>query len=208
MWFMNTRNHNSLENKALRVFRSRGGVLRFGEAREAGIHAMTLFRLGKQGVIVRLGRGLYGLADMPPQTHRDLVIVGRAAPRGVVCLVSALAWHRLTDQIPHAVDCAFPRGVRPPRLAHPPIRPFWFGPEAQTQGVETHTVDGSRVRIYSAEKTIADCFKYRNRIGLDTVLDALRRYRETVGLRADKLMKYARVCRVQKIMQPYLEASL
>ena len=181
-------------------------MLRFGEARQAGIHSTTLFRLRKQGVIVSLGRGLYGLADMPPLSHPDLVTVSRAAPRGVICLISALAWHRLTDQIPHVVDCAFPRGVRPPRLAHPPIRSFWFSPEAQTQGVETHTVDGSRVRIYSPEKTIADCFKYRNKIGLDTVLDALRRYRETVGLRSEKLMKYARVCRVQRIMQPYLEA--
>jgi predicted transcriptional regulator of viral defense system len=162
----------------------------------------------KQGILVSAGRGVYALANRPPQSQPDLVTASRAAPRGVICLVSALAWHRLTDQIPHAVDCAFPRGVRPPRLAHPPIRPFWFSPAAYKQGIEIHRVDGCSVRMYSPEKTIADCFKFRNKIGLDTVLDALRRYRETVGLRSDKLMKYARVCRVQKIMQPYLEASL
>ncbi|HMP75475.1 MAG TPA: type IV toxin-antitoxin system AbiEi family antitoxin domain-containing protein [Kiritimatiellia bacterium] len=205
---MNRTRTKSRRRNPLDVFRAHGGILRFNEARKAGIHSMTLFRLRQKGFITSLGRGLYSLADMRPQTHPDLLIVSRAAPRAVICLVSALAWHRLTDQIPHAVDCAFPRGVRPPRLAHPPIRTFWFSPDAHAQGVETHTVDGSHVRIYSPEKTIADCFKYRNKIGLDTVLDALRRYRENVGLRSDKLMKYARVCRVQKVMQPYLEASL
>lgn len=194
--------------RALEAFRSHGGILRFAEARAAGIQPTSFYRMRDSGVIRVLARGLYGLADMPSQTQPDLVTVSRAAPRGIICLVSALAWHDLTAEVPHVVDCALPRGVRPPRLNHPPLRVFWFGPAAYTEGIETHVVDRTQLRIYSPEKTLADCFKFRNTIGLDTVLDALRRYRAKYGLRSDELMRYARLCRVHKVMQPYLEASL
>jgi len=194
--------------RALQAFQDHGGMLRFAEARAAGIQPTALYRMRESGAIRILARGLYGLSDMPPQTQPDLVTVSRAAPRGVICLVSALAWHGLTAEIPHVVDCALPRGVRPPRLDHPPLRVFWFGPEAYAQGIETPVVDGSIIRVYSPEKTLADCFKFRNTLGQDTVLDALRRYRAKFGLRSDDLMRYARLCRVHKVMQPYLEASL
>ena len=194
--------------RALLAFRESGGMLRFAEARAAGIQPATLYRMRESGAIRVLARGLYELSDMPRQTQPDLVTVNRAAPRGVICLVSALAWHGLTAEVPHVVDCALPRGVRPPRLDHPPLRVFWFGPEAYAQGIETPVVDGITIRVYSPEKTLADCFKFRNTIGLDTVMDALRRYRAKFGLRSEELMRYARLCRVHKIMQPYLEASL
>ena len=194
--------------RALKAFREHGGLLRLSEARAAGIHPATLYRLRDTGTIRVLTRGLYGLSDMPRQSQPDLVTVCRATPRGVICLVSALAWHGLTAEIPHVVDCALPRGVRPPRLAYPPLRVFWFGPEAYAQGIETPVVDGSQLRVYSPEKTLADCFKFRNTLGLDTALDALRRYRAKFALRSEELMRYARLCRVHRVMQPYLEASL
>jgi predicted transcriptional regulator of viral defense system len=196
------------KEEALRLFRAHGGVMRLREAQAAGIHPATLYRLRDQGTIRVMARGLYCLADLPPQVHPDLVAVSRKVPRAVICLVSALAFHELTAEVPHAVECALPRGMEPPRLDYPPLRVYWFGPAAYAEGIEPHVVDGTTVRVYSPEKALADCFKYRKRLGMDTVLDALRRYRAKYGLRAEALMRCARICRVQNVMRPYLEATL
>lgn len=193
--------------KALGQFRAHGGAMLMREARAKGIHPVTVYRLRERGAIRVMARGLYCLADLPPHTQPDLVTVSRKAPRAVICLVSALAFHELTAEVPHVVECALPRGAEPPRLDHPPIRVYWFTTAAYSEGVETHMVDGSHVRVYSPEKTIADCFKYRNRLGMDTVLDALRRYRTKHGLRVDELMRFARICRVHNVMRPYLETT-
>ncbi len=134
--------------RAVEVFRSLGGTLRFAEARHAGVHPAVLYRLRDQGVLRPLARGVYRLSDLPPQDHPDLVIVSRAVPRGIICLVSALAWHDLTAEVPHAIDCALPRGTSVPRLLHPPLHLHWFSGPAYSEGVETHIVDGSPVRIY------------------------------------------------------------
>ena len=159
-----------------------------------------------KGIVERLSRGLYRLADLPPLSSPDLVTVAAKIPAGVVCLISALAYHEITTQIPHEVHVALPRGAEPPRLQHPPVRVFWFTGRSFTEGIETHKVDGIRLRIYSPEKTLADCFKYRNKLGLDTILEALRLYRNRKRPNVDDLMKFARVCRVEKVMRPYLEA--
>jgi predicted transcriptional regulator of viral defense system len=155
-----------------------------------------------------MARGLYCLSDLPPQTQPDLVTVSRKVPQAVICLVSALAFHELTVEVPHAVDVALPRGAEPPRLVHPPVHIYWFSAAAYTEGVEIHTVDGTDLRVYSPEKTLADCFKYRNGLGMETVLDALRQYRSKRALRVDELMRFARICRVHNVIRPYLEASL
>lgn len=193
---------------AKRLFSRHGGVLRTSEALRLGIHPRTLYAMRDEGLLERLGRGLYRLADLPPLGNPDLVAVALKVPGGVICLISALAYHELTTQIPHEVYLALPRGAEPPRLEHPPVRVFWFTGKAFTEGVETHEVDGVPVRIYGAEKTLADCFKYRNKIGLDTVVEALRRYVRGRHARIDTLMRYARICRVEKVMRPYLEALL
>ncbi len=129
-------------------------------------------------------------------------------PRGVVCLISALAYHQLTTQIPHEIYVAIPRDNEPPRLDYPPVRVFRFSPPSYGVGVETHALDGVSVRIYSREKTLADCFKYRNKIGLDTALEALRLYKEQGRIDVAALLRFAAVCRVAKVMRPYLEAIL
>lgn len=193
-------------DKAKRLFQRHGGILRTNEALRLGIHPRTLYAMRDVGVLEQLSRGLYRLAELPPLDDPDLVAVALKVPLGVVCLVSALAYHDLTTQIPHEVYLALLRGAEPPRLAHPPVRIFWFTGAAFTEGVEIHKVDDVRVRVYSVEKTLADCFKYRNKIGLDTAIEALRRYRTRRGVRFDKLMHYARICRVENIMRPYLEA--
>src|SRR6202140_639436 len=130
-----------------------------------------------ESVVEELSRGLYRLADLPPLSNPDLVTVALKIPAGVMCLISALAYHEITTQIPHEVHLALPRGTEPPRLKHPPLRVFWFTGRSFTEGIETHKVDGIGLRVYSLEKTLADCFKYRNKLGLDTVLEALRLYR-------------------------------
>jgi predicted transcriptional regulator of viral defense system len=160
------------------------------------------------GALERLSRGVYRLAAAMPLGSPDLVTVAMRAPDSVICLISALAFHELTTQIPHEVYVAVARGTEPPHLDHPPLRIFWFTGRAFTEGVEAHQLDGVPVRIYCREKTLADCFKYRNKIGLDTVLEAVRLYKQSRHTNVDSLMKYADICRVANVMQPYLEAVL
>jgi len=193
---------------AKEVFNRHGGVLRTSEAIRSGIHPRTLYAMRDAGVLERLSRGLYRIAELPPLGSPDLVAVALKVPTGVICLISALAYHELTTQIPHEVYLALPRGAEPPRLDHPPVRVFWFTGKAFTEGIDTSELDGLAVRIYSAEKTLADCFKYRNKIGLDTAVEALKRYVSSRRVRVDKLMAYARICRVEKVIRPYLEALL
>jgi predicted transcriptional regulator of viral defense system len=194
--------------KERRIFIQHGGLLRTGAALRGGIHPRTLYDMRDEGVVEELSRGLYRLADLPPLSRPDLVTVAVKIPAGVVCLISALAYHEITTQIPHEVHVALSRGTEPPRLKHPPLRLFWFTGRSYTEGIETHKVDGIRLRVYSPEKTLADCFKYRNKLGLDTVLEALRLYRSRKRPDVDELMKFARTCRVEKVMRPYLEALL
>lgn len=194
--------------EARRIFRSGGGMLRTGEALEKGIHPRTLYEMRDSGELERMGRGLYRLADLPPLSDPDLVTVARKIPKGVVCLISALHFHDITTQIPHAVSIAVERGTEPSRLDHPPIQLHWFSGKAFAAGVEAHQIDSTPIRVYSVEKTLADCFKYRNKIGMDTVLEALTLYRDQHKPKPRKLLEYAKVCRVENTMRPYLEAIL
>ena len=193
---------------ARRVFRRSGGILRTGEALERGIHRRTLYAMRDAGVLERLDRGLYRLAELGPLSDPDLVTVGFKVPKGVICLISALSIHDITTQIPHVVHVAIKRGAERPRLTHPPTRFYWFSGEAFLAGVEKHAVDGTTVNVYSAEKTLADCFKYRRKIGMDTVLEALTLYRERMKPEPRELLRYARICRVESGMRPYLETML
>jgi predicted transcriptional regulator of viral defense system len=194
--------------KAKTAFRRHGGVLRMTEAVNAGIHRRTLYAMRDAGIIEQLSRGLYRLADAPPLGNPDLVTVALKVPQGVICLISALAHHELTTQIPHQVYLAIPRNSEPPRLDYPPVRLFRFEGRAFREGIQAHTIDNVKVRIYSPEKTLADCFKYRNKIGLDTVVEALRLYKERGKIDRTALLRAAEACRVAKVMRPYLEAVL
>jgi predicted transcriptional regulator of viral defense system len=194
--------------KAKKTFQRSGGVLRMNEALQAGIHRRMLYSMLEAGLIEQLTRGLYRLADLPPLGNPDLVSVSLKIPNGVICLISALAYHEITTQVPHEVYMALERGTEPPRLGHPPIRIFWFSGQAFTLGIQTHKIDNVPVRIYSPEKTITDCFKYRNKIGLDTAIEALKLYRKNKRFKANDLMQIARACRVEKVIRPYLEALL
>jgi predicted transcriptional regulator of viral defense system len=158
------------------------------------------------GELDQIGRGLYRLADLPPLSNPDLVVVARKIPQAVICLISALAFHELTLQIPHVVDIALASHTERSILKQPPIRVYWYSGLAFTEGVEVHQIDAVSVKIYGPEKSLADAFKYRNKIGLDVALEALKFFRQRPTFNADKLLHYARICRVEKIMRPYLEA--
>jgi predicted transcriptional regulator of viral defense system len=201
-------NSGSRFDKAVSIFKEHGGILHTAQALRAGIHPGTLYGLRDSGVLEMVSRGVYRLADGSPLGSPDLVTVATRVPGGVICLISALAFHELTTQIPHVVHVALPRGAEEPRLIHPPIKTYRFTGEAYTEGVESHELDGVTVRIYSPEKTLADCFKFRNKIGLDTVLEAIRFYRERKPVKVDDLLRYSAICRVRKIIRPYLEALL
>jgi predicted transcriptional regulator of viral defense system len=172
-----------------------------------GIAPRTLYALRDSGILVRLDRGLFRLADAPPFTHPDLVQVALAIPKGVICLISALAFHNLTTQIPHQVYLALPVSAEKPRLSYPPLRLVWLSPASYAAGIQRVQLDRVSVRIYGREKTIADCFKFRNKIGLDLAREALREGLRQ-GCKPDRLLEFARIDRVDKIMRPFLEALL
>ena len=160
------------------------------------------------GEIERLGRGHYRLVVQPDLELPDLTEVSLRAPRSVICLISALDFHALTTEIPHAVHFAIPRGARAPHIDHPPTRPYWFGPRSYGLGIEEHIVDGVSIRVYDMEKTIVDCFQFRNRIGKALAVEALREYRARRGIDAGKFSRYAVACRVQNVITPYIEALI
>jgi len=194
--------------RELNIFKEHGGLLRTSQALELGIHPRYLYDMREAGMIEAVSRGLYRLADMPPLSKPDLATVALRVPQGVLCLVSALAFHEITTQIPHEVHVALAKGSEKPRLKFPPLRCVWLSGKAFSEGVETHKVDGIELRVYSPEKTVADCFKFRNRIGLDVAVEALKYCREKKRSKPDVLLKYAKICRVARIMQPYIEALL
>ncbi len=201
-------NQSSRYDRAVAVFKKHDGLLRTVQALRAGIHPGTIYAMRDSGALEMVSRGVYRLAGGPPLGNPDLVTIATRVPSGVICLISALAFHELTTQLPHEVHVALPRGAEEPRIDHPPIKTYRFTGEAFTEGVEVHELDGIGVHIYSPEKTLADCFKFRNKIGLDTAVEAVRFYRERKRVMVDDLMRYASICRVEKIIRPYLEALL
>ena len=195
-------------DRAVAVFKKNGGILRTSQALRAGIHPSTLYTMRDGGMLEVVSRGVFRLAGSEPLENPDLVTVATRVPSGVICLISALAFHQITTQIPHEIHVAIQRGAELPRLEYPPIKIYWFKDQAFTAGVDTHKLDGVDIHIYSPEKTLADCFKFRNKIGLDTAVEAVRFYRERRSVNVDALMRYAAICRVEKVMRPYLEAIL
>jgi len=196
----------SAEVRAEAVFREHGGVLRTSEALAAGINPVTLYRMIDDGRLDKLTRGVYQLADGPGLQYPDLVAVQRRVPRGVVCLISALAFHELTDQIPHAVHMALPSHARKPQISYPPTSFYWFSDVCFAAGIETHQADGTELRVYGRAKTVADAFKFRGKIGRDVALEALHFYMDRPDYNMDELVHYAKRCRVFSVMRPYMEA--
>jgi predicted transcriptional regulator of viral defense system len=198
----------SPEQKVLKIIEKKGGMIRTSEAIKSGIHPRIFYSLRDSGALEQLSRGVYRLSKTKPISNPDLVTVAVRFPRAIICLVSALAFHQITTQIPHAVFIALEKGAETPRIEHPPISVHRFSKESLFAGIEKHKIDGVMVPIYNPEKTLADCFKFRNKIGMDIVIEALKLYKTRKKFNLGELIKYARICRVEKVMKPYLEMSV
>jgi len=191
-----------------KIFRQHGGQLRMSEAIKLGISRYMFYKMRDNDVLEQVSRGIYRLTKLPPMTQPDLVTVSLRFPKSIICLISALSFHEITTQIPHEVSIAISRDARMPSLDYPPVHAYKFSDKAFNAGIEKHKIDGVTVQIYSVEKTLVDCFKYRNKLGMDVVLEALKLYRSQKKFNLEKLIEYARICRVENVMKPYLEASL
>lgn len=182
------------------------GALRPKDVRAAGVHPEYLRRLYERGVLQRSARGVYTLAEGAVTEHHDLVEAVRRVPNGVICLISALFFHGIGTQLPYQVWVAIDGKAWPPREGYPPIRLVRFSGRALTEGVDAHAIEGVPVRVTNPAKTITDCFKFRNKIGLDVALEALRDGWRERRVAMDELWKYAEVDRVATVMRPYLES--
>ena len=182
------------------------GLLRASALDAIEAPRVVLTRLTEAGLLERVSRGLYRLPSHPGSEHEGLATVAAKVPQAVFCLLTALQFHELTTQLPRQVWIAMPRGSHVPRLDYPPIKMVQMTGAVYTAGIEEHLRDGVTLRVYSAAKTVADCFKHRNKIGLDVALEALKDARAERMASADDLWRYAKVCRVANVMRPYLEA--
>ena len=194
------------KTQALLDLARKQGVVRSTDLRSRGIPREYLSRLHREGVLERASRGVYYLPDTELTEHHGLAEAIKTAPRGIVCLLSALRFHELTTQSPFEVWLALDRKAHRPVGRGVSLHVVRFSGSALTSGVEEHLIEGIKVRVYSPAKTVADCFKYRNKIGLDVALESLRDYWKSRHADADELWKYAKVCRVANVMRPYMEA--
>lgn len=197
-----------MKQSAEDIIREHGGQLRMHEALMLGISRYQLYKLRDQSIIEPLARGIYRLVELPVVSDPDLVTVSLRFPHAVICLVSALAYHHLTTQIPHEISLAVSSHARLPVLTSPPVHAYRFANTAFAAGVMTFELDGIPIHMYDPEKTLADCFKFRNRLGMDVVQEALKLYKTRMTVKPDALLRYARICRVERVMTPYLEAML
>lgn len=197
----------SARDRLLDLARRRRGITT-RDATNAGFHTQTLTRLVRDGLLERVAPGQYVPVDQEVTERDSLLTVSRALPDGVLCLLTALQFHEIGTQLPAHVWIAVERGTRKPVLDFPPVRVVRFSGPAFTEGVEDVSVEGGTLRIYGIAKTLADLFKYRRKLGLDVPLEALRDAWRDRRFSMDELHHYAKVCRVERVMQPYLEMLL
>lgn len=191
---------------AVNIFTQNQGYLKTTQAIRLGIQPRTLYQMRDAGLLVKESRGIYRLAGSSSWGNPDLALIALRIPKGVICLISALHFHGLTTQIPHHVDVALLQYSEKPRLEYPPVRYVWMSKESFTAGIEQNNLDGVSVNVYGVAKTIADCFKFRNKIGMDLALEALREGLRQKRCSVDEILGFARINRVEKVIRPYLEA--
>lgn len=192
----------------LRVLVQNVGVIHARDLSRMGIPQRYLGLLREEGALIRIGRGIYETTADHDTAYITLAEVAKAIPQGVVCLLSALRFHEIGTQLPHQVWLALNRRAAKPRVSVSKIRFVRFSGPALEEGIEEHVIAGVTVRIYSPAKTVADCFKYRHKIGIDVALEALREAIHSRKVTADSLWKYAKICRVANVIRPYMEALL
>ncbi len=192
----------------INFFQNHGGIVRFSAIIKAGFHPDSLIALEKEKKVEKIARGLYRLTNYTFDSHPDLVTAYLQAPRGIICLLSALSFYEATNEIPRYVDIAIPQGSHANKIKYPPVRFYRFSPKAWKGGIEIHEIGMHKVKIYALAKTVADCFKFRNKIGIDVARDALKAAVTEKGVKPSEIMQYAKICRVDNVVKPVLEAIL
>ena len=182
------------------------GIVRPRDIEAIGLPREYLVRLHRQGKVNRTGRGIYTLPDANVTEHHSYAEVAKRVPEAVVCLLSALAFHEITTQSPPSVWIALGKGARKPALASPSLRIVRLSGPSLTEGIENHQIEGVPVRVYSAAKTVTDCFKFRNKIGLDVAIEALKDCLRQKRANINEIYRYAKICRVSNVIRPYMEA--
>jgi predicted transcriptional regulator of viral defense system len=182
------------------------GTIRIKDLLDRGIHPEFARRLVRKDILIRSERGLYTLADSEITEHHDFALVGKRLPKGVICLTSALRFHGIGTQLPRKIWLALEKGSAQPRLSYPPISLVRLSGPSFSEGIDEHKIEGVVVRIYNPAKTVADCFKFRNRIGLEAAIEAVRESLHERKATSDEIYHYAKICRVWNVMKPYLEA--
>ena len=194
------------EMDLISFFKKRGGLVGYSEILKAGFDKVLIKSVLSSGRIQKIDRALYRLSDGSSLSNPDLVAISIKVPKGIICLLSALAFHEATNEVPRYVDVAILRGTHANKIKYPPVRFYRFSNKTWKAGIEEHRIEGHSVRIYSLSKTIADCFKFRNKIGLDVAIEALRETWRNKRATMDELWEAAKVCRVSNVMRPYLES--
>ena len=191
-----------------KYFKERNGIAAFADINKAGFHHDTVEVLLKNKTIEKVKAGLYKMSGYEPRTYPDLVNASLQVPQGVICLLSALSFYEVTSEIPRYVHMAIQQGSYANKIKYPPVKIYRFSKKAWEAGVEIRDIEGHKVRIYGLTKTIADCFKFRNKIGINIVRDALKNALSERRVNPVEIMQYAKICRVDKILKPILEAII
>ena len=199
---------NKKDEKIINVFNAHNGFAWTKDILAHGVHGRDIKRLRDKGQIMRVKRGLYRLTDVSAVSNQGFIDLARAVPEGVICLISALAYHELTTFNPSIISMAIPRKSRRPIIEYPPVEFYYFSARQFESGIEEIKIDGNKVRIYCPEKTICDCFRYRNKLGLDIAKEGLSEYLKLKNRNLEKLLEYARICRVRSLIQTWLNAMI
>lgn len=195
-------------SELISFFKNHGGIVRFSTILKNGFHSDSIIALVEEKKIEKIARGLYQLTDYTISSYPDIVSATLQSPRGVICLISALAFHEATSEIPKRVDIAIPEYAHANRIKYPPVRFYHFEQKAWKSGIEEHEIEGHKIKFYNLAKTVVDCFKFRNKIGMDVARDAMRIATKEKGVKPKEIMQFAKICRVDSIIKPILETML
>jgi len=196
------------DERIYKVFKKHRGFARTKDILAPGIHTRNIKRAREKGELIQVKRGLYRLADIPLISNQGFVDLARAIPGGVICLLSALSYYELTTFNPSVIAMAICRGLRKPKINYPPVEFYHFSKKQFEAGINKIKVKGHEIRIYNREKTVCDCFRYRNKLGLDIAKEGLSEYLKRKDRDLEKLLEYAEICRIEPLLQTWLNAMI
>lgn len=199
---------NKKDEKIYKIFSALNGFARTKDILAAGIHRRDIRRMREEGKIIRIKRGFYRLTEIPLVSNQGFIDLARAVPKGLICLLSALSYHELTTFNPSIISMAICRGSREPKIEYPPVEFYHFSKRQFEAGINEIKIKGHKIRICCPEKTICDCFRYRNKLGLDMAKEGLFEYLKGKDRNLEKLLEYAEICRIKPLLETWLNAMI